>query len=237
MTVRRLLTVRLLRFGAMLGSTIGAVSEENPPGPGPPHDAPRPRGPGRARSAAAAAEQVAAIVGAAEESAKRMVQQTEERVRERIAEGERAAQNRVTAAEEEADELRHEAEGKALDIVARAEENADKVLGQAREDAAQMRAEAEARARDVLRDARTAASDVRTEGLEIVDNLREMGDSLRSNAERLLRDVQMIHSRMLAELDRVDGGIAPEPTPRRRSARPPTGEGDAFDVPEFIPPG
>ena len=80
-----------------------------------------------------------------------------------------------------------------------------------------MRSEAEQRARELLRDARTAASDVRTEGLEIVDNLREMGDSLRSNAERLLRDVQMIHSRMLAQLDRVDGGIAPEP-PRAGAA-------------------
>jgi vacuolar-type H+-ATPase subunit H len=131
-----------------------------------------------------------------------------------------------------------DATSEAWAIVGRAQKNADKVLGEAREDAGRMRSEAETRAREILRDARSAASDVRTEGLEIVDNLREMGDSLRSNAERLLRDVQMIHSRMLAQLDRVDGGITPEPAPRRgRSARSEADEGDAFDVPEFIPPG
>ena len=95
-----------------------------------------------------------------------------------------------------------------------------KVLGEARRGRQrrdEVRTEAEAgggraRARDVLRDARTAAGDVRTEGLEIVDNLREMGDSLRSNAERLLRDVQMIHSR--------DAGSSVDARSAARRARP-----------------
>jgi hypothetical protein len=90
-----------------------------------------------------------------------------------------------------------------------------------------------------------AAADVRTEGLEIAGNLREMGDSLRSNAERLLRDVQMIHSRMVAELDRVDGGLGAVQASRgtgassgaeRRSRPRSESEADVLDVPEFIPP-
>ena len=125
-------------------------------------------------------------------------------------------------------------------------------MSEATEAAAAAVNDAEQRARELLRDARTAASDVRTEGLELVGNLREMGDSLRSNAERLLRDVQMIHSRMMAQVDRIDGGAgrasagpAWSPSSRAASGR---GRGrvggfespsddDVLDVPEFIPPG
>ena len=77
------------------------------------------------------------------------------------------------------------------------------------------------------------------------DDLREMGDSLRSNAERLLRDVQMIHSRMLAQLDRLDGGLATasgsraagrDAGGRGRRSRGTVDGGEVLDVPEFIPP-
>jgi vacuolar-type H+-ATPase subunit H len=257
--------VPFLRAGAQGASTIRRVSDE---APGNQH--------GPAHGAAQAADRVGAIVAAAEESARRMVAQTEERMRERIAEGDRAAENRVRAAEEEAEDILREArdeasrlvqsaqtEGskavsdatsEALTIVARAQENADQVLKDARDEAAKSVAEAEERARDLLRDARSTASDLHTEGLEIVSNLRQMGDSLRSNAERLLRDVQMIHSRMVAELDRADGGLgalsgyrasrAPDRpargsdgAPRDRLPREPIEGGEVLDVPEFIPPG
>jgi hypothetical protein len=103
-----------------------------------------------------------------------------------------------------------------------------------------------------MREARTVAGEVRAEGLELHANLREMGDSLRSNAERLLRDVQAVHSRMVAELDRIDGGQRPSPAgrpgparvggrspsdvvaPRRDRGRVADG-GEVLDVPEFIP--
>ena len=100
-------------------------------------------------SAALAAERVASIVAAAEETAERMRLETEERVRDRIAEAQRAADNRVRAAEEEALRLcgwrkprrRGCVEGKAeaeaaktaatneaLAIVARAEESAAQIV-------------------------------------------------------------------------------------------------------------
>ena len=95
-----------------------------------------------------------------------------------------------------------------------------------------------------MSEARRTASDARSEGLELVSNLREMGNSLRANAERLLGDVQTVHRRMLAEIDRDEralgltsgrvrrtGGSEPE-APEAR------GDGaDELEIPEFIPPG
>ncbi len=73
-----------------------------------------------------------------------------------------------------------------------------------------------------------------------------MGDALRANAERILRDVQSVHSQMVARIERVQAD-APRasPPPRRsnggrRSARAEFGPGSSSDeipdVPEFIPP-
>ena len=121
-------------------------------------------------------------------------------------------------------------------------------LAQAQADADAQSAKAKAQSREILGEARVAAADVRSEGLELVQNLREMGDSLRSNAELLLRDIQAIHSSMVAKLDRVDGGASRIAVPRtteresptRRRAREAELDGPIdgeLDIPEFIPPG
>jgi hypothetical protein len=82
-----------------------------------------------------------------------------------------------------------------------------------------------------------------------VGNLREMGNSLRANAERLLGDVQRIHSQLTAQITRAERatGIASgTPGRRARGSAPdlPSNVGrtspaadDGLDVPEFIPPG
>ncbi len=134
----------------------------------------------------------------------------------------------------------------ALTIVAKAQDEADSTVKQASEAAAAKLQEAESKSSEMLREARVTASDVRTEGLELVGNLREMADSLRSNADRLLRDVQTIHSRMVAQIDRVDGGASRSPSPAARRSEPAprtggrdvpalSGDGEVLDVPEFIP--
>jgi hypothetical protein len=219
-----------------------------------------------------AADRVASILGAAEQTAERMRREAEERMRERIAEADRAAANRVTAAEEEAADILRQAReeaGRLRDagrseieqakttaadagaaILARANEDAEKIRSEAesaaveaRSAAAEALADAERRARDLLRAARTSASDVRTEGLEIAGNLTEMGESLRKNAQRLLRDVQLIHSRLVAEIDRADAELGIDShLPRADAAQrggslPRPDDGEALDVPEFIPPG
>ena len=218
----------------------------------------------RPRSGSSAADRVASIVGAAEAAAQELHRDAEARVKERIAEGDRAAKNRIVAAEEEATEIlaeaRAEAErivrdgrdrdeqakttatSEALTIIAKAQENAEQMLTEATESASRHRAEAERYTRGLITEARGAATEVRTEGLELAANLRQMGDSLRSNAERILRDVQGVHSQMVTRLDRVEPGAGePAPESRRprdagsRTARERTEPDDLPDVPEFIP--
>ena len=241
-----------------MAENAGSGSTERPPG--------RPSGhPGP--SAALAAERVAGIIAAAEETAERMRLETEERVTARIAEAQRAADNRVRAGEEEASEavqlaqaeaarLRSEAEeaaaaattaatSEALGIIARAEDSASEIVREARQSADTSLAAAEERARGLLEDARATADGVRSEGLEVVSNLREMSNSLRANAERLLGDVQRVHSSLTAQIARVERetGIRVGSSSSRRSRGgelPVDGNSlpgdDGLDVPEFIPP-
>jgi hypothetical protein len=70
--------------------------------------------------------------------------------------------------------------------------------------------------------------------MELVSNLREMGAALRSNAERLLHDIQSIHARMVGEL----GEVAPERVDEARP-EPSTDAADeeSLDVPDFVSRG
>jgi cell division septum initiation protein DivIVA len=215
--------------------------------------------------------QVSTIVAAAETAAEQIRVDTERRMNERIAEGERAAENRVEAAEaeaqdivkwarEEAERAKTEATTTALTIVSRAQDQADilraeaeavktqatsealAIVARAQDTADQAATEAAEKAREILGAARSAAGDVQAEGMELVENLRQMGDSLRSNSTRLLRDVQLIHRRMLAQIE-AGGGDAGALGPIRASRtgdaeprRPPVVDGE-LDVPEFIPRG
>ena len=157
------------------------------------------------RDLAHASVRVQEILAAAEQAAEDLRQQAERRMRERIAEGDRAAANRIEAAEAEA-----------LEILAGAQEQVDKILDEARAEARQLVAEASGSTREVLRD-----------GTELSGNLRELSDSLRTNAELLLRDVRLAHAEMTARLDQVSPA-ADRPAPR-------TVEVDELDVPEFHP--
>lgn len=158
-----------------------------------------------------AAERVATIVAAAEQAAEELRQATERRAAERIAEADRAAAMRVQAADDEAAELREEA-------VEQAQETRDK---------------AAVNAREILSEARTVAREVLRDGEQISGHLGELGDALRINAERLLRDVRLAHAELTSRLDQADpdppdaaGRAAGTALPRR---------GDELDVPEFIP--
>jgi vacuolar-type H+-ATPase subunit H len=184
------------------------------------------------------AARVAAILTAAEEAAERIRLDAETKMQARIAEADRAADYRVRAAEEEADEIvaaaraeadsiRSDAEGRALETIARAEDQAAKAL-----DAASRRAA------ELLRDARAVAGEVKAEGTELTAHLRELSDSLRANAGRLLRDILDAHAALTAELDRVDGGASAAPTqPRDGTSKrqPPPIDGGDLEIPEFVP--
>jgi vacuolar-type H+-ATPase subunit E/Vma4 len=173
---------------------------------------------------ASAADRVQSILSAAEATAEEIRSETEARVRDRIAEGDRAADYRIQAAEEEAAEI----------------------LAEAQEGASRSREDAERYTRELIDEARQTAQEVHGEGLELVANLRQMGDSLRANAERILRDVQDVHSHLVAKIDRVERATrqpsAGRPRTRAERARALSrgpfdadGDGEAPDVPEFIP--
>jgi hypothetical protein len=76
-------------------------------------------------------------------------------------------------------------------------------------------------------------------------NLRDLSASLRSNAERLLRDVRLTHGSMTARLDQAEAGDAGGLEPAqgaagrvRRAGLDLRGDGDdGLDVPEFVPRG
>ena len=173
------------------------------------------------RELAHASVRVQGILAAAEQAAEEMRLQAERRMQSRIAEGGRAAENRMQAAEAEA-----------LEILAGAQEQADKLLQQAKDAADEIRDTARQDARDIVGEASAAALDALRDGTEMSGHLRELSDSLRTNAELLLRDVRLAHAEMTARLDQV--GVQP-PSPAADPASSRTSAIDALDVPEFHP--
>jgi len=129
----------------------------------------------------------------------------------------------VAAAEQAAEALRASAEQRALDRIA----EADRAAAQSAQEA---RHEAGVEAREIIADARAAAREVLREGEQLSGHLRELGEALRTNAERLLRDIRHAHAELTARLDRADPGPA-SPGRDGRSAPSP----DGLDVPEFVP--
>ena len=162
----------------------------------------------RASAIASAARHVEQIVEAAERAAEELRAEAEERADERIAEAERAAQMRVQAADDEAEEVRAEA-------AEAAREAHDKAMLQARE---------------IVSEARQATREVLRDGEALSGRLRELSNALRTNAERLLRDVHAAHDEMTARLDRADPDLT---TSRSRTTHMP-GTADEPDVPDFL---
>jgi F0F1-type ATP synthase membrane subunit b/b' len=218
------------------------------------------RKPSSSSGIAVASGKVAAIVEAAERAAEELRLQTEDRVRERIAEAERAAQLRVEAAEAEARELLDAARREAASLEAEASARVAKALDDAKsrratelkaaqDEAAGVRSEAASaaqeavdtareEARALLGDARQAARTVLDDGTKLSGHLGELSESLRRNAERLLGDVRQAHDRLTADLD---GSPASDPAPATSRARKRNGTArpqrpdDDLDVPEFLP--
>ncbi len=172
------------------------------------------------RELAHASVRVQEILAAAEQAAEEMRLQAERRMQARIDEGGRAADNRLKAAEAEA-----------LEILASAQEHADKLLEQAKAAADEVRDGARQDAREIVGEASASAREVLRDGTELSGHLRELSDSLRTNAELLLRDVRLAHAEMTARLDQVS--VGPPPSSDPASSR--TSAIDALDVPEFHP--
>lgn len=216
--------------------------------PGSPEPEPEPEP--ASEVAAIAERKVAGILGAAERAADELRTRTEDNARDRIAEADRAADNRVKAAEEEAAEILAsarqqaakvrddakvaadksvtEATNKGLEIVGNAEMEAKRTLDETAAATAKAHEDAAERSRELMRSAQETAAEIRDEGFHMVGNLRDLGDSMRNNAEKLLKDVQMIHTRMVAQIERVEAasrkppvrpsGASSRSAPRSRAA-------------------
>jgi len=120
---------------------------------------------------------------------------------------------RVRAADEEAADVRAIAESAARE----AQENAAK------------------RAREVIHEARVATREVLRDGETLTGHLRELSDSLRANAERLLIDIRAAHTEMTARLDRVDPDLKPSASRLDRGAGAAPPSSPEPEIPEFIP--
>ncbi len=168
------------------------------------------------RDLAHASVRVQEILAAAEQAAEEMRLQAERRMQARIDEGGRAADNRLKAAEAEA-----------LEILASAQEQADRIVREAQARADELRDAARRDSREIVAEASTGAREVLRDGTELSGHLRELSDSLRANAELLLRDVRMAHAEMNARLDQV--------APAGPADERPSGLPEGLDVPEFHP--
>jgi vacuolar-type H+-ATPase subunit H len=204
-----------------------------------------------------ASAKVARIVEAAERAAEELRRGAEQRARERIAEADRAAGLRVEAAEEEARdivgearrqaagaqaearsavttvheraaEVRAEAEQRRLQAIAGAQAEVSQLVQEAEEQATELRGSARAEARDVLDDAHYAAREVVREGERLTGDLRELSQSLVRNADKLMRDVQLVHGQLVSRLDAVVPPGAPPHVPAQTIAAPP---GRSFEEP------
>ena len=212
---------------------------------------------GRARPHIEASRRVGQIMRAAEDAAAEVRAEAERRADARIAEATRAADQRVVAAEDEAQEILADAQRQAATLHETAQGDADRLREEARSDAArivgdasqeaaevqriaevfaeQTREKAEQDARKQLARARELAGEVLADGTEMSHNLRQLSESLRRNAETILRDVQSAHRAMTARLDEAGYDLPSENGVPALGDRADRGDPDLGEVPEFIP--
>ena len=204
----------------------------------------------RARPHIEASRRVASIMRAAEDAATELREEAERRSDARISEAARAADIRVQAAEEEAAELLAEARATADAVSEAAEVDAvrlredaraesARILSEARREAeevqhiaevfsTQTREAAEESARKQLGRARDLAASVLRDGTDMSEILGQLSQSLRRNAELILKDVSAAHRVMADKLEEAGLNV-----PAARASTP--GPEEFGDVPEFIP--
>jgi vacuolar-type H+-ATPase subunit H len=153
-----------------------------------------------------ASARVAAIVEAAERAADELREQTRREAGERMAAADRDQADRLAQAEARAREILETAQREADDLVSEARDEAARLRAGAEGDAAGLRRDAEAQAREIVTGAHATARHVLHDGTALSEQLDQLSGSLRRNAERLLRDIQLAHEAMVAELDDAAAG-------------------------------
>jgi cell division septum initiation protein DivIVA len=155
-----------------------------------------------------ASARVAAIVEAAERAADELREQTRREADELLAAADRDQATRLADAETQAREILEAARREAHGLVAEARDEAAALRAGTEGDAAGLRRDAEAQAREIVTGAHATARHVLRDGTALSEQLDQLSGSLRRNAERLLRDIQLAHVAMVAELEDAAPGDA-----------------------------
>ena len=162
-------------------------------------------GPG-SKAADVAAHYVEAIVAAAEESADLLAEQAA-----------RDAEEIRAKAREEADRELDAARKTAIELGQDARRSATREIEEARKEAEQLREQTRRQIEGRVEAAEEAAAQVLGEARTLSSGLRQLGSSLQSQGERILRDVHAAHKRMQADL-RIAGPGDEPPRPRGTGA-------------------
>jgi hypothetical protein len=189
-----------------------------------------------------------------ESSSSRAAELAAEQVETIVSAAQAAADEIKDHAQRDAKEERHKAEREAERIREDARREAEQQLDLARKEGVRVSDEARERAAQRVQGAQEAADEALAEARAVTTGLRRLGESLSSQADRILRDVQAAHRRISAEL-RVGPAPAAAPEPEeaellravqageraRRSERPRESRGrgnpiDDFDVPNWVEP-
>ena len=200
------------------------------------------------RAAELAAQQVEAIVAAAQEAAADIEAGAQKKLEAQRAQLEAEFASRRQALEEEIARIRKEAVAGAEKARQEAEEYATTERRSADEEARRTRDESRREAAERVAGAEKAADEALADARAVSGGLRRLGQALEEHAERILRDVQAGHRRLQADLRVASRGPAAagdvEPPPRRRPATPSTPERapktarrrpfDDIDVPEWV---
>ena len=179
----------------------------------------------RTRASDLAARQVEQIVGAAQEAAAQIeavAQRELEDLRDRAQrEGEQLREQATRDSETELNAARKEA----ILLTEEAKRDAEKILSDAKSESAKLREQTEIAVQGRTASAEKAAADVLEEARALSGGLTQLGRSLESQAERILREVTAAHKRMQGELRIESGGsLAPAEEPLAAEApgeRPP----------------
>src|SRR5438067_13163735 len=149
----------------------------------------------------------------------------------------------VAAAEKAAAQTRRQAEKQARELLEEARRTGRRELEEARRKALELGQDAQKEAQATAAEARDAAEAGLAEAPSLAASLREAGERLGAEADRLVRDVQLTHRELLSELrlpglaerrpedpdeTATEGRILGEP-PRQRPA-----PSEVFDLPDWV---
>lgn len=178
------------------------------------------------RAAEIAAQQVESIVAAAQAAADQLRLEAQRDSEAMIAAGEQEAAQHLDRAKAEAIRLGQDASRESEQLRTEAQRAAAELRENAEREAAELRERNRAEVQERVAAAEQAAEQVLEEAKTLSGGLRQLGQMLGNQGERILRDVQAAHKRMQSDL-RVAPGPAPSPAPSRRAApRAPAGEED-----------